>query len=304
MAVSGVLPVIPTPFLDGRFDAPSFQRFLDRMLEFVDGYTLLGSTGEAPSLSSDERRAIVELATKMTPPEKKVIVGVSHTSASESSELARHAEQCEAAGVLCSVPYYFANSRDGIRSYLEKIDAALTVDLVLYDNPVATKTNLPADWVTGWAGELEHLTAVKLTDHDLSKVELWRSAGLQVLAGDDPILFRYLSVGVDGVMVIVPAVFPAPFREVWTLIGAGDLDGALSVFSRRILPFLHVFGIGDEIATTKALLHDIGVFASEELRPPLTGIGADRLQLIRSAYDLGDVRAEPDRPSTALPAPG
>ena len=56
MAVKGVLPVIPTPLRDDRFDQASFQRLLAHMLPYVDGYTLLGSTGEAPSLSSTADR--------------------------------------------------------------------------------------------------------------------------------------------------------------------------------------------------------------------------------------------------------
>jgi 4-hydroxy-tetrahydrodipicolinate synthase len=286
MPVEGILPVIPTPFVQGRFDATSFQRFLDYMLPFVDGYTLLGSTGEAPSLSSADRREIAHTALEMTPPDKTVVVGVSHTSANESVALAQHAEQCGARAVLCSAPYYFANSSAGILRHLKALDGALGIDLVLYDNPVATKTVLPAEWVLDWASRLERLRTVKLTDHDLTKVEAWQRAGLRVLAGDDPILFRYLTAGVDGVMVIAPAVFPEAFRDTWSLIKEGDEARALKVFSERILPFTHVFGIGDEIATTKALLHEIGVFASDELLPPLVGVGSARRRLLRTAYDL------------------
>jgi 4-hydroxy-tetrahydrodipicolinate synthase len=286
MPVQGILPVIPTPFVDGRFDAASFQRFLDHMLPYVDGYTLLGSTGEAPSLSSAQRRAIAESALAMTSSDKAVVVGVSHTSAAESAALAQHAQECGARAVLCSVPYYFANSRHGIFRHLEVVNAALSIDLVLYDNPTATRTVLQAEWVLEWSSELEHLTAVKLTDHDLSKIVTWQQSGLRVLAGDDPILFRYLAAGVDGAMVIAPAVFPEAFRDVWTLVKEGEESRALALFAEQILPFTHVFGIGDEIATTKAILHDIGVFESEETLPPLVTVDPARRRLLRGAYDL------------------
>jgi 4-hydroxy-tetrahydrodipicolinate synthase len=286
MPVQGVLPVIPTPFLDGRFDSASFQRLLDHMLPFVDGYTLLGSTGEAPSLPSDERRRITEAALAMTPADKTVVVGVSHTSATESAMLASHAEECGAHAVLCSVPYYFVNSPAGVLRHLSEVDAAISIDLVLYDNPAATKTSLAPDWVLDWSSKLAHLTAVKLTDHNLSKVSIWQRAGLQVLGGDDPILFRYMMAGVDGVIVIAPALFPAAFRDAWDRAREGRSRDALAVFSERILPLLHVFGIGDEIATTKAILHDIGVFESNELLPPLVGVDESRRDLLRAAYAL------------------
>ena len=285
-AVVGLLPVIPTPFRDGRFDADSFGRLLEHMLPWLDGYTLLGSTGEAPSLTTEERIDIAEAALAMTPSDKTVVVGVSHTSVADSLRLARHAQAHGAKGVLCSSPYYFANSHEGVLRYLRAIDEALEIDLVLYDNPVSTKTHLDADAVVEWARELDHLHTVKLTDHDLAKVAIWQQTGLSVLAGDDPIVFRFLAAGVDGAMVIAPAVFPSAFRAVWDATRDGDLAGAFAIFSREILPFVHVFGIGDEIATTKALFADIGIFSSAELLPPLVETSEDRRRLLRDAYDV------------------
>jgi hypothetical protein len=121
-----------------------------------------------------------------------------------------------------------------------------------------TRTHVEAEWVTAWAEQLEHLRAVKLTDHDLTKIPPLHAAGLEVFAGDDAILFRYLAAGVDGVMVIAPAIFPV----------------------------LHVFGVGDEIATTKAILADVAIYTSHEVLPPLTAPGPDRCRLLRAAYAL------------------
>src|SRR3954453_17561545 len=107
MSVQGILPVIPTPFRDGRFDAPSFERMLDHMLESIDGYVLLGSTGEAPSLTLDERRHIAEFALEKTARDKTVVVGVTHTAQAGGVPLARYAQQHGAAAVLCAAPICF-----------------------------------------------------------------------------------------------------------------------------------------------------------------------------------------------------
>ena len=181
MSIKGILPVIPTPFRDGAFDAASFRRMVDRMAPDLDGYTLLGSTGEAPSMTTAERMAIAEEALAMTPAGMTVVVGVTHTSVADSVALARHAEAHGASAVMCAMPYYFANTTAGMLAYLDQIDRAIGVDLVLYDNPGASRTVLGIDTVLGWAETLEHLTTVKLTDHDLEKVPRWREAGLSVL---------------------------------------------------------------------------------------------------------------------------
>ena len=91
VSINGILPVLPTPFLEGRFDPESFQRLLDGMLDHADGYTLLGSTGEAPSMTTQERATIAEQALAMTPTDKTVVVGVTHTSIADTRRLARHA---------------------------------------------------------------------------------------------------------------------------------------------------------------------------------------------------------------------
>jgi 4-hydroxy-tetrahydrodipicolinate synthase len=287
LSIEGILPVIPTPFLDGRFDRPSFERLLEHMDEGVDGFVLLGSTGEAPSLTVGEREEITADVLGLTDTGKTVIVGVTDTCLEDSLRLARHAQEHGARGVLCASPFYFPNSGEGLRRWLAALDAALDVELVFYDNPVSTKTRVSAEAVVGWAAELEHLNSVKLTDSDLSKIDAWHAAGVTVLAGDDPIAFQYLAAGADGAMMIVPALFPAAFRATFDLVRGGAVEEAFEIFGREIAPFSHAFGIGEEIATTKALLADIGVFSSAEVRPPLSGVPAERVRVLRAAFELG-----------------
>jgi 4-hydroxy-tetrahydrodipicolinate synthase len=283
MSVTGVLPVVPTPFVDGRFDAPSFARLIEHMAVGVDGFVLLGSTGEAPSMSTAERMDIAAQVLSMAPAEMTVVVGVGHTSVEDAVELARHAQGNGASAVLAPAPFYFVNEPAGVLSFLERIDEVLDIELVLYDNPQATKTVLGSERVIEWCSSLDHCETVKLTDHDLTKVARWRDAGLAVLAGDDPIVFRYMTAGVDGAMIIVPALFPASFRRSWDLLRAGDLDAAYATFAAEILPVTHAFGIGDEIATSKAILQEIGIFTSAEVRTPLVAADRDRRQLLDAA---------------------
>jgi 4-hydroxy-tetrahydrodipicolinate synthase len=290
MAISGVLPVVPTPFRDGRPDMASFQTMLERMLPSVDGYTLAGSTGESPSLTLQERLDVVAAALRLTPDGATVVVGINHTCQADAIRLAQHAESLGAAGVLCPAPFYYPVGPDGALRYLEGIDAALETELVLYDNPVTTKLALDARTVVEWSRRLGHLRSVKLTDHDLAKVAVWRAAGLSVLGGDDVILFRYLAAGVDGVMVIAPVLVPEAFAAVWERVRAGDLAAAQERFIDTVEPVLHVLGVGDEIATCKALLADLGVIASAELRAPLIEATQERTALLRRAYDRALMR--------------
>jgi 4-hydroxy-tetrahydrodipicolinate synthase len=300
MSVSGVLPVIPTPLRDSQFDEESFGRFLDHMLDHVDGYTLLGSTGEAPSLRHDERLRIIETALGMTPRDKSVIVGVSDTCLADTLDLARQAQACGAAGVLCAVPYYFPNTADGIVGYLSALDAELEIDLVLYDNPASTKTLLDVRDMIRWSDMLGRLTAVKLTDHNVGKVAPIRDAGLTVFAGEDVLVGQHIAAGVNGAMVIAPALFPRTFRVAWDHAMAGRLVEAQAELARAVLPFTTLFGTGDEVAISKTALAAMEVFTSAEVRLPLSPLSTPRRELVEMTCQYCVDVAASDHASTAV----
>jgi 4-hydroxy-tetrahydrodipicolinate synthase len=87
-------------------------------------------------------------------------------------------------------------------------------------------------------------------------------------------------------MIIAPAVFPTAFQMVVRLLSEGDAGQALQTFSDQILPFIHLFGPGDEIATTKALYKHLGIFRSEEMGLPLLPCSAERLREVLLAYEV------------------
>lgn len=283
--LGGTLPVLPTPFWDGEVDYASLGRLLEFVLTDCDGCTLLGSTGEAPSLTLAERATVAEFAMRNLPAGKQLVVGVAHTSARDALELARHAQSIGAAAVLVPAPYYFVNSVQGIRDFLHVLGAQLEIDMILYDNPYSTKTVLSELDIQMLAEALPRLAGVKVTDHSIDKIPwLKRHTGLRVFAGEDALIFRSLLMGCDGAMVICPSVFPAAYRQVWERIRAGRPEAALDLFSRRVLPFVHMFGLGNEIAATKAIFQYMGLFRSAQLRPPLTAVDETFARHLAMAY--------------------
>lgn len=205
-----------------------------------------------------------------TPADKTVVLGITHTEVNTAIELARHGEALGVHGFLVPSPYYFPNTKRGVYDYLKLIDAHVHTDMIFYDNPYTTKTFWTAAELTELANGLEHLCGIKVTDHAIEKIA-WLKAhtDLGVFCGDDAVLYRSLLLGADGCMVIAPAVCPRAFRETWQLLKGGQTHESYNLFSRKVLPFIHMFGIGNEIAATKALYKHLGLFSSDEVRPPL-----------------------------------
>src|SRR5215472_16005622 len=80
LKISGSLPVIPKPFRDNRIDFDSLLRLFDHLFPELEGYTLCGSTGAAPSLTIDVRLELMQFAARNTPASKTILVGLTHTS--------------------------------------------------------------------------------------------------------------------------------------------------------------------------------------------------------------------------------
>jgi 4-hydroxy-tetrahydrodipicolinate synthase len=283
----GSLPVIPTPFYNGKTDFDSLLRLFDHLFPELDGYTLCGSTGESVSLSTEERLELMAFAARNTPPGKTIVVGLAHTNLEEMAQLARHAEELGIHAGLVPCPYYFPNSFPMVLEFFRALDRCSSLELVIYDNPVYTKTWLRAEELYALLDACEHLNSVKMTDHDLDKITaLKKNRDVAVFSGDDVVAFRSLLLGVDGSMIIAPAVFPVAYQKVVRLLAEGDARNALRVFSEQILPFIHLFGMGDEISTTKALYKHLGIFRSDELRLPLLPCSPERLQEVILAYEI------------------
>jgi 4-hydroxy-tetrahydrodipicolinate synthase len=286
LIIAGSLPVIPTPFFENRIDFDSLSRLFDHLFPDLDGFTMGGSTGESVSLTFEERLELMRFAASNTPPGKRVIVGLTHTNLGEAIRLARAAEDLGLHGGLVPCPYYFPNSFEMVLSFFRELDRSTSLPLVFYDNPVYTKTWLSADQVLQIASACQHMAGVKMTDHALEKITSLRKAGVAVYAGDDITAFRSLLLGVSGSMIIAPAVFPSAYQDVVRLLESGGAKEALRVFSAHILPFIHLFGPGDEIPVTKALYRHLGIFRSDELRLPLLASSEERLSQAVMAYEV------------------
>jgi 4-hydroxy-tetrahydrodipicolinate synthase len=288
MTLQGNIPVIPTPFLNGGVEYAGFDRLLERTIDALDGYVVCGSTGEAPALTKEERIAIVRYLARRMPAGKELVVGLGHTCLQEAVEIGAAARESGVRFALVPSPYYFPNSLNMVTDYLGLLAEKSGLELVFYDNPVTTKTHYTAGDLLRLAADVPQVKAVKMTDHHFDKVrELKRCSALTVFGGDDIVCFRMFGAGVDGNMIIAPIVYPEAFRDCWSLYRAGRREESFRLFSQTILPFIHQFGPGDEIPTTKALFQRLGIFSSAETRLPLLPATPERVSEIELGYRAG-----------------
>lgn len=288
MALQGNIPVIPTPFLNGAVEYGGFDRLIEHTASSVDGYVVAGSTGEAPALSKQERIDIVRYMAGKVPQGKELVVGLGHTNLQEAIEIGAASREAGVRSALVPSPYYFPNSPAMVTEYLAVLAEKTELDLVFYDNPVTTGTRYTSQELLQMAKDVPAIKAVKMTDHHFGKMrELKAHSSLRVFGGDDIICFRSFEAGVDGSMIIAPIIYPEAFRASWEAYRAGDRKESFRIFAQIILPFIHMFGPGDEIPTTKALYHALGIFRSAETRLPLLPADAQRVRELMLGYEAG-----------------
>jgi len=154
----------------------------------------------------------MKFAVENTPSGKTIVAGLTHTSLERIIALPCHVADLGVRAGLLPCPYYFPNSFSMALEFFSVLDWASDLEIVLYDNPVYTKTWLSAEELFIVLDACPRITGVKVTDHDLITA-LKKSRKAAVFSGDAVVAFRSLLLGVDGSMIIAPSIFPAAYSD-------------------------------------------------------------------------------------------
>jgi 2-dehydro-3-deoxy-D-pentonate aldolase len=141
MNLHGIIPPIVTPLLDrDTLDMLGLHRLIDHLLAGgVHGLFVLGTTGEAPSLSYRLRREMIDAVCKRVQQRIPVLVGITDTAFAESVALAEHAAQAGADAVVFTAPYYFPVGQAELLEYTRALVDAVLLPVILYNMPMMTK---------------------------------------------------------------------------------------------------------------------------------------------------------------------
>ncbi|MDX6598433.1 MAG: 4-hydroxy-tetrahydrodipicolinate synthase [Gaiellales bacterium] len=284
--LTGLVPPIATPFRDGSLDLASFTRLVDHLAGHVSGYLVGGSVGEVPSLTLEERAALMREAARCRPAGHTLAVSISDNSIVNSRRLSEVAGEVGADVLMLSCPNYFGNSLEMLIEYFGAAGEFASADICLYDNPLASHTVLSVGDIARIAAAVPRVTHVKVTDTAIDKVAALREAtALVILAGDDAVIWNQLARGVDGAMVALPMIAPEAAAELWSAYARGALDDAFAAYA-RVAAFLHSsLGAPDYVAVIKTVLQYRGVIDSGELRLPLLALAPARRAEVLAALE-------------------
>ena len=214
--LSGYAPALPTPFTaDGTIDFGAFERLCE--LQIAHGATALvvcGTTGEAPTLTAKEQRALIDATVRVARGRVPVIAGAGSNSTAHAIELARNAETAGADAILSVVPYYNKPTQAGLCEHFRAVAAATGLPVILYDVPSRTACGL-ADETIGRLAELPQFIGLKDATGDLSRPLRLKGrlpAQFRLLSGDDATALAFIAQGGHGCISVTSNVMPSLCR--------------------------------------------------------------------------------------------
>lgn len=270
-----MLTALATPFAaDGNVDEASLRALVDRSIAGgVHGVVACGSTGEFSTLSSDERRLVVETVVDHVAGRVPVIAQTGATSTAEAIRLSRHAQSAGADVVMTVAPYYEPLSIDETLSYLQAVAGSVDIPVMLYNLPMATGVDLDPDTVGALAREVENIRYIKNTTVDMAQsARLIRNHGdvISTFVGWDSLLLSALAEGAAGVVAGTANVVPAELVAVYDAVSAGNLGQAREAWA-RVYPLIDAIMAQPFIPAVKAGLAAVG-FPVGRPREPVAGL--------------------------------
>ena len=284
--IRGVLTAMVTPFHeDGGVDEAGTRRLARYLVEHGShGLVIAGTTGEAPTLSDDEKLAVFRAVRDELGDEATLILGTGSNNTLHTVELTKLAAEAGADAAIVVTPYYNKPNELGLMAHYEAV-AQVGLPIVLYNIPSRVVINIKPDLLAE-IGKLPNVVAVKQANND----ELGPVVNLDVLAGNDDIFFRTLEFGGAGGVLVASHIVGPRMREIWDAAQEGDIERAREI-DAELAPVYEALTVTANPIPIKAALKMLGLIESDALRLPLISATEEQRQAIRPALEAAGILA-------------
>jgi dihydrodipicolinate synthase/N-acetylneuraminate lyase len=280
MQWTGVMPAMTTAFHpDLSIDHDFMKQHADWMLRNgCSGLVMLGSLGEGATLNDAEKIAILRNITRSIHGRAPVVAAISSLSTAGAVRLAKEAEQAGCNGLMVLPPYVYSGDWREMRAHVAAILQATPLSCMLYNNPIAYRTDFLPEQIAELAASHENLHAVKESSADLRRVAAIRSLigdRLSILVGVDDAIVEGIAAGAVGWIAGLVNAFPAESVALFHLARTGKQDEAFELY-RWFLPLLRMDTVPKFVQLIKWVQQEVGV-GSARVRPPRLELEGDEL---------------------------
>ena len=233
MKYQGLYTAIVTPFKNGQVDYEAFKALIEAQIAGgVDGIVPMGTTGESPTVSTEEHLEVIRVCVETVAGRCQVIAGTGANCTAEAIEMTKAAAAMGADGTLQVCPYYNKPNQEGVYQHFKAIAEATDLPIMLYSIPGRSVIEISVDTVARLAKDCPNIVAIKEAGGSVERVnQLVQAlpADFAVLSGDDGLTVPFISCGAVGLVSVTSNVAPAEMKALVDAAMSGDGKKALEL---------------------------------------------------------------------------
>ncbi len=292
MSFSGTYTALITPFRDGQIDGPAFKSLIDRQIAAgITGIVPVGTTGESPTLDTEEHIEVIRLAVEFAAGRCEVVAGTGANATSEAIELTEAAEALGATGSLQVCPYYNKPSQEGLYLHFKAIAESTNLPIMLYSVPGRAVVEIAPETAARLAADCPTIVAIKEAGGSVDRVnQLVQAlpADFGILCGDDPLMLPFVSCGAIGLVSVASNLIPEIIVSLVNACLSGNFPEALAL-QKKYYPLMRgLMSLDVNPVPIKSAVALQG-HCSPELRlplAPLSGENTAKLTTLLKSYNL------------------
>jgi 4-hydroxy-tetrahydrodipicolinate synthase len=279
-----VLTAMLTPFHpDGTVNLPKFRELAAHLVDNgSDGLVVAGTTGEASTLTDDEKVELFVAAVDAVGGRATVVAGTGTNDTAHSVHMTKRAHEAGVDGILAVTPYYNKPPQRAIVRHFQEIAAVTDKPVVVYNIPSRVVVNIEPETIAELA-KIPNVRAVKQAHDVLDEARVIPELGLDLYAGDDNLIFPFLGLGAIGGICVHTHVWGRQTKDMVRLYRSGDIEGAREL-NEEMMPAFDLLKITTNPIPIKAAMnllgHELGGY-----RLPMVDPTEQELDQVRSCLE-------------------
>lgn len=282
----GCIVALVTPMkTDKSIDFEALDALIEwQIVEGVQGILILGTTGESPTISAEEREQIILRSVEKVQKRVPLLVGTGSYDTETTIKLTQQAMELGANGVVLVSPYYNKPTQEGLYQHFKAVSEAAAIPQILYNIPGRTGSELMPETVARLA-KIPNIVAIKQSSDSLQRlVDLLMLCenSMDILSGDDSLTIPYLLVGAKGLISVTANVAPKAVVALCKALESGNRSLAFKL-NRQLMDLNKVLFVETNPIPVKWLLKDMGKIEGG-IRLPLTELSEGYREKVRGVF--------------------
>ena len=293
----GSIVALVTPFSDhgglgNGLDEKSYQKLVEWQIKSgTNGIVPCGTTGESPTLSSDEHARVVETCIAAVKGRIPVIAGAGSNSTAEAVAYTKHAAKAGADAVLVVTPYYNKPTNKGLYLHFKAVAESAKIPVILYNIAGRTAKNIEPELMAKLATDCKNIVGVKEASGSLEQMMRIKELcpkNFDLLSGDDALTLPILAIGGTGVISVAANIVPKEIVQLIQAFENGDLKKAQNI-NLKLMPLIRALFLETNPIPVKTAVSLMG-YCNASLRLPMCDMEDSNLLKLKSALKLYGIK--------------